>query len=231
MWLLEQINPIGLWGSTVAKIAFNSVQVSSPSELLKMSTEKGKSCWATQAEISRRNLKMEKNTSNNLPMLEKSPKKRRVGNIPSKKRQRAQWLGWDGAIPLGYKLEIIHGEKELLKSLGKEFFWICTLPWAGPGRNTERSSIDGFTKATAYVEHSKDTEHRNQNLYLVSALMLLFESIPANTCPVPHKLLQRTVRNHLWCFILPGALLRATPQLSQPKMMCEEGWQMCREGV
>lgn len=74
VWLQEEINLIDLWGSTVAKIALNSAEVSSPSEQLTISTEKGKSCWATQAEIFRRNLRMEKKTSNNLPVLEKSQK-------------------------------------------------------------------------------------------------------------------------------------------------------------
>lgn len=37
-----------------------------------------------------------------------------------------------------------------------------------------------------------------------------------------------TVRKHLQYFILPGALLRATPHPSQTKMRCGEGWQMCR---
>lgn len=39
------------------------------------------------------------------------------------------------------------------------------------------------------MEGRKDTEHMNQNLYLISGLMLFFESIIA-TCPVPHELLQ-----------------------------------------
>lgn len=79
------------------------------------------------------------------------------------------------------------------KEPGKLIFWICLSLGAGPGRNAERNNVDGFTETTACAEDRKDTEHMSQNLYLISGLMLLFESILANTCPVPHELLQSSV--------------------------------------
>lgn len=57
-----------------------------------------------------------------------------------------------------------------------------------PERNAEKSNADGLTEAEACAEDRKDTEHMNQNLYLISGFMLLFESILANTHPVPHEL-------------------------------------------
>lgn len=79
------------------------------------------------------------------------------------------------------------------KEPGKLIFWICPLPGTGPARNAERNNVDGLTEATACVEDRKDTEHISQNLHLISGLMLLFESILANTCPVPYEFLQSSV--------------------------------------
>lgn len=47
----------------------------------------------------------------------------------------------------------------------------------------------------------------------------------SQNCVIPSEV----HRTHLWYFILPGAVLRATPQPApQAELRCAEGWQMCR---